>query len=49
MKISVVILNWNRPEDTVKAADSVLAQDHPDFELVILDNASTDNSRAALE
>ena len=49
MKISVVILNWNRPEDTVKAADSVLAQDHPDFELVIWDNASTDDSRAALE
>ncbi len=49
MKISVVILNWNRPEDTIKAADSVLAQDHPDFELVIWDNASTDNSHAALE
>ena len=49
MKVSVIILNWNRPTDTVKAAKSVLVQDHPDIELVIWDNASTDNSKTVLE
>jgi len=49
LNISVVILNWNRPQDTISAVDSVLGQDYPDFEVLVWDNASTDNSRAVLE
>jgi GT2 family glycosyltransferase len=41
MKITVIILNWNRPEDTIKAAESVLAQDYPDLGILIWDNNST--------
>lgn len=48
MKISVVILNWNRPQDTIKAAESVLAQNHSSFEVVLWDNLSTDDSKAVL-
>lgn len=40
MKISVIILNWNRPEDTIKATESVLAQDYRDLHILIWDNNS---------
>ncbi len=48
MKISAVVLNWNRPDDTVEAVNSILNQDYPDFEVIIWDNASSDNSRDVL-
>jgi len=44
VRISVVILNWERPTDTIQAAESVLRQDYRDFDLLIWDNASTDHS-----
>ncbi len=40
--ISVVILNWNRLEDTKRSIDSVLSQTYPDFELIVIDNNSTE-------
>ncbi|MBP7828566.1 MAG: glycosyltransferase family 2 protein [Kiritimatiellae bacterium] len=46
--ISVVILNWNRPEDTLQAVRSVLGQSCADLEVVVWDNASTDGSREVL-
>lgn len=49
MKISVVILNWNRPHDTIKAVQSVLKQDYPDFEALVWDNNSSDDSKTVLE
>ena len=49
MKVSVVILNWNRPSDTIQAADAVLAQDYPHFDLILWDNASSDDSKQVLE
>jgi len=48
MHIDVVILNWNRPDDTIKAVQSVLVQDFPDYSILIWDNASTDHSREIL-
>jgi GT2 family glycosyltransferase len=49
MKISVVVLNWNRAGDTVTAVRSVLAQRNADFDVLVWDNASTDTSREELE
>ncbi len=48
MRISVIILNWERPEDTLKAVRSVLRQDYPDLDILIWDNASSDRSREIL-
>jgi len=48
IKISVIILNWNRPEDTLDAIRSTLRQNYPDFEIVVWDNASSDDSREKL-
>ncbi len=44
-KVSVGIPTFNRSTSLKKAAESVLAQDHPDIELIISDNASTDDTK----
>lgn len=38
-KISVVICTFDRPDSLLRAVNSVLASDYPDFELVVVDNA----------
>lgn len=45
-KVYVVILNWNRPKDTLECVNSVFALIKDNFEItvVVVDNASTDNS-----
>ncbi len=43
-KVFVVILNFNRPQDTLECVHSVLESDYPVFEILIVDNASQDNS-----
>lgn len=43
-KISAVITTWNRSKMLNRAIQSVLAQTFSDFELLILDNSSTDDT-----
>ncbi|WP_406058869.1 glycosyltransferase [Streptomyces sp. NBC_01077] len=38
-RTSVVVATRERPEQLVRALDSLLVQDHPDFELIVVDNA----------
>ncbi|MFJ5877729.1 glycosyltransferase [Streptomyces sp. NPDC093088] len=38
-RASVVVATRERPEQLARALDSLLAQDHPDFELIVVDNA----------
>ena len=49
MKISVVILNWNRPDDTIAAVESTLRQDFKSFDILVWDNASSDDSKRVLQ
>lgn len=44
MKISVAITTYNRSCELQRAIDSVLAQDYPNFEIVVLDDCSSDNT-----
>jgi glycosyltransferase involved in cell wall biosynthesis len=46
--LSVTITNYNYERFLPQALDSILAQTYTDFELVVVDNASTDGSRALL-
>lgn len=44
MKISVIMLTYNREDYIDRAINSVLNQEFQDFEFIIVDNGSTDNS-----
>ncbi len=45
MKISVLINNYNYARFLPACIDSVLAQDYADFEIIVVDDGSTDDSR----
>src|SRR5437899_1677151 len=44
MKASVVVLAWNGASYLSPCLDAVFAQDYPEFEVVVVDNASVDGS-----
>ncbi len=47
--VSVIIPTYNRADFLKEAVDSVLAQDHPDFELIVVDDGSTDETPELLD
>ena len=48
-KVTVITPNYNYARYLPQRLDSILAQTYRDFELIIVDNASTDNSREVIE
>ncbi len=48
-RVSIIMAAYNRADTLPRAIDSVLHQDMPDWELIIVDDASTDNTRAVIE
>lgn len=48
--VSVIMTNYNTPEEYLRQAiDSILAQTYSNFEFIIVDDCSTDNSLSILE
>jgi len=43
-KVSIIILNWNGLQDTLECLESVFKLDYPNFEIIVVDNGSTDDS-----
>lgn len=43
-KVSIIVVNWNGKEDTAKCLDSLRQLNYPDFDVIVVDNASSDSS-----
>jgi len=48
-KASAVVVNWNGRDFVLEAVESLLRQDFPSLEVVVVDNASTDGSDARID
>ncbi|MFH1744197.1 MAG: glycosyltransferase family 2 protein [bacterium] len=46
--ISAILVTWNRSELLLATIDSLVRQEYPYLEIVVVDNASTDDTEAAL-
>ena len=49
MKLSVIIANYNYADFVGAAISSALAVDWPDKEVIVVDDASTDDSRSVID
>lgn len=43
-KVSIIILNWNGKEDTIECLESLKHITYPNYEILLVDNGSTDGS-----
>jgi len=43
-KVSIILVNWNRPHDTLECIRSIEKSTYLDFEIIVVDNGSSDNS-----
>ncbi|RZN13853.1 MAG: glycosyltransferase [Methanosarcinales archaeon] len=43
-KVTTTILNWNDKEDTIKCLESLKHIIYPNYEILLVDNGSTDES-----
>lgn len=47
-RVDVVVLNWNGWQDTLACLASLQLQDYPSFKVLVVDNASTDDSASQI-
>jgi len=43
-KVSIIILNWNGWKDTIECLESVFRINYPNYQVIVVDNGSTDDS-----
>jgi len=48
-QISIIIPTYNRPHFLKEAISSVLSQNYQDFEIIVVDDGSTDNTKEAIK
>ena len=47
--VAIIVLNWNSYEDTLACLDSLAKIDYPNYQLVLIDNGSEDESVAKIQ
>ena len=48
-KVAIIILNWNGWKDTIECLESVLRNDYPNYQIIVVDNNSPNNSMEYLK
>ena len=48
-KVSIIILNWNTYEETIECLKSLQKITYPNYEIIVVDNGSTNNSLRVLK
>jgi len=48
-RVAIIILNWNGLTDTLECLESLAHLDYPNYEVVVVDNGSTDGSVEAIQ
>jgi GT2 family glycosyltransferase len=48
-KVAIIILNWNNWKDTIECLESVYQIEYPCFDIIVVDNASQDDSIEKIE
>lgn len=43
-RVSIIILNWNSPEDTIECLESLFQIQYSDYNVIVIDNGSSDKS-----
>ena len=43
-KVAIIILNWNGWKDTIECLESVFRNNYPNYQVIVIDNGSTDGS-----
>jgi len=43
-RVTIIVLNWNGLKDTLECLDSIYMLDYPNFEVIVVDNCSSDGS-----
>ena len=48
LRVTAIVVNWNGAGQLTRCLDALVRQDHPDLDVLVVDNASTDGSRDLL-
>jgi len=48
-KVAIIILNWNGWKDTIECLESLYRVTYPNYDVIVVDNYSTDNSIEKIE
>lgn len=48
-KVGILVLNWNGKQDTLECLTSLKGIDYSNFEIIVVDNASTDGSQESFK
>jgi len=43
-KVAIIVLSWNGWQDTVECLESLQKIDYPYYEIIVINNGSTDDS-----
>ena len=46
--VAIILVNWNRKEDTLECISSLRKMDYKNFRIIVLDNGSNDGSQEFL-